>query len=96
VDAMVHENAVVQPFYDSLVAKLIVTAADRELAIARTLRAIDEFVIEGITTTLPLQRALLESEEFISVDFHTRFIDGWLKRRAAEMENENSEPSQSS
>jgi len=75
VDSAVHEQAVVQPYYDSLAAKLIVKAEDRERAVQRTLWAIDEFVVEGIHTTLPLQRRLLLSEEFTNVTHWTRFID---------------------
>ncbi len=82
IDSAVHEGAMVQPFYDSLVAKLIVTAPDRASAIRRAVRAIDEFVVEGISTSLPLQRLLLTSPEFRDNRFHTRFIDGWLKARA--------------
>ena len=82
IDSAVHEGAMVQPFYDSLVAKLIVTAPDRASAIRRAVRAIDEFVVEGISTSLPLQRLLLESDEFRDVTFNTRFIDGWLAARA--------------
>ncbi len=84
IDSAVHENAMVQPFYDSLIAKLIVTAHDRPSAIRRALRAIDEFVVEGIDTSLPLQRELLASEAFATVAFNTRFIDAWLAARAAE------------
>jgi acetyl-CoA carboxylase biotin carboxylase subunit len=82
IDSAVHEGAMVQPFYDSLVAKLIVTAPDRASAIRRAVRANDEFVVEGISTSLPLQRLLLTSPEFRDNRFHTRFIDGWLKARA--------------
>ena len=80
VDSAVHEMAQVQPFYDSLVAKLIVRAPTRERAIQRMLCAIDEFVVEGIHTTLPLQRALIASPEFADVRFHTKFVDEWLAR----------------
>ncbi len=81
IDAAVHEQAVVQPYYDSLVAKLIVTAPDRERAIARLRWAMDEFVVEGIATTLPLQRLLVADPCFAAVDFHTRTIDQWLAGR---------------
>jgi acetyl-CoA carboxylase biotin carboxylase subunit len=91
IDSAVHEGAMVQPFYDSLVAKLIVTAPDRDAAIRRAVRAIDEFVVEGIHTSLPLQRILLQTDEFRDVGFHTRFIDSWLAARAAEAEEDSSE-----
>jgi len=81
VDSAVHDQAMVQPFYDSLVAKLIVTAKDRETAIRRMGWAIDEFVVEGIKTTLPLQRALIDEPEFRDFRFHTKFVDEWLEKR---------------
>jgi acetyl-CoA carboxylase, biotin carboxylase subunit len=80
VDSAIHEQAMVQPFYDSLAAKLIVRGRDREHARTRIGWAIDEFVVEGIHTTLPLQKALLESPEFQQVRFYTRFVDDWVQR----------------
>jgi acetyl-CoA carboxylase biotin carboxylase subunit len=91
IDSAVHEGAMVQPFYDSLIAKLIVTAPDRASAIRRAVRAIDEFVIEGIDTSLPLQRMLLNTPEFRDNQFHTRFIDAWLKARAEADEAEDAQ-----
>ncbi|MDP2306865.1 MAG: acetyl-CoA carboxylase biotin carboxylase subunit [Pseudomonadota bacterium] len=81
VDSAVHEGAFVQPYYDSLVAKLIVYAPDRESAIRKLLGAMDEFVVEGIRTSLPLQKLLLSDPAFRDVKFHTRYIDEWLKNR---------------
>ncbi len=81
VDSAVHEGAFVQPYYDSLVAKLIVYAPDRESAIRKLLGAMDEFVVEGIRTSLPLQKLLLSDPAFRDVRFHTRYIDEWLKNR---------------
>jgi acetyl-CoA carboxylase, biotin carboxylase subunit len=82
VDSAVHEHAMVQPYYDSLVAKLIVKGKDREHAIRRMLWAMDEFVVEGIKTTIPLQRELIASEAFRTMRVNTRYIDSWLKERA--------------
>lgn len=81
IDSAVHEGAMVQPYYDSLVAKLIITANDRESAIRRAIGAIDEYVIEGIRTTLPLQRRLLSDPAFADVDFTTKTVDRWLAAR---------------
>jgi acetyl-CoA carboxylase biotin carboxylase subunit len=81
IDAAVHEGAMVQPYYDSLVAKLIVTADTREAAIQRALQAMDEFVVEGIRTTLPLQRRLIADPAFAAVAFHTKSVDTWLESR---------------
>ncbi|MCB9678359.1 MAG: acetyl-CoA carboxylase biotin carboxylase subunit [Alphaproteobacteria bacterium] len=81
VDSAIHEQAMVQPFYDSLTAKLIVKGRDRDHAIRRLIGAIDEFIVEGIHTTLPLQRELLLSEEFKNATFWTRFVDKWVAER---------------
>ena len=81
VDSAVHEQAMVQPYYDSLVAKLIATAHDRPTAIKKMLWAMDQFVVEGIRTTMPLQKALLECEAFTGSTFHTRYVDAWLGER---------------
>jgi acetyl-CoA carboxylase biotin carboxylase subunit len=81
IDSAVHEGAVVHPHYDSLVAKLIVRASTRKEAIRRCLWALDQFVVEGVHTTIPMQRALVASPEFARVDFHTRFVDGFVAER---------------
>jgi acetyl-CoA carboxylase biotin carboxylase subunit len=81
VDSAVHEGAMVQPYYDSLVSKLIVYAPDRESAIRKLLGAMNEYVVEGIRTSLPLQKLLLSDPAFHEVRFHTRYIDEWLKTR---------------
>jgi acetyl-CoA carboxylase biotin carboxylase subunit len=81
VDSAVHEGAMVQPYYDSLVAKLIAYAPDRDSAIRKLLGSMDEVVVEGIRTSLPLQKLLLADPAFGGVTFHTRFIDDWLKSR---------------
>ena len=83
VDSAIHEHAMVQPYYDSLTAKLIVHGRDREHARRRMINAIDEFIVEGIHTTLPLQRELLETDEFKRVTFWTRFVDEWVKEPEA-------------
>lgn len=81
VDSSIHEGATVQPYYDSLAAKLIVHAPDRETAIRKLLGAMNEYVIEGIRTSLPLQKLLLTDPAFRDVRFHTRYIDEWLRGR---------------
>jgi acetyl-CoA carboxylase biotin carboxylase subunit len=83
IDSAVHEQAMVQPYYDSLVAKLIATAHDRPTAIKKMLWAVDQFVVEGIRTTLPLQRKLLAGAAFGESKFHTRYVDAWLKEHNA-------------
>ena len=81
IDSAAHEQAMVQPYYDSLVGKLIVRGVDREHAIRKMLWALDEFVVEGIKTTMPLQRELLQTSAFQEATFHTRFVDHWLQQR---------------
>ena len=81
IDSAVHEQAMVQPYYDSLVAKLIATAHDRPTAIKKMLWAMDQFVVEGIRTTIPLQRTLLAGDAFRDSTFHTRYVDTWLQER---------------
>jgi acetyl-CoA carboxylase biotin carboxylase subunit len=71
VDSAVYPGYAVPPFYDSLVAKLVVWGADREEAIARGRRALDEYRLEGIKTTIPLHRRLLDEEAFLSGAYNT-------------------------
>ncbi|VBB09809.1 rudiment single hybrid motif [Lucifera butyrica] len=75
VDSAVYPGYEVSPFYDSMVAKLIVWGKDRHEAIQRMKRALDEFVIEGIRTTLPFHRRLLEQEPFVQGNFNTGFLE---------------------
>jgi acetyl-CoA carboxylase biotin carboxylase subunit len=81
VDSAAHEHAIIPPYYDSMVAKLIVHGRDREHAIRRLQWAMDEFIVEGISTTLPMQKELIAGEVFRTMSHHTRYVDGWLKER---------------
>ncbi len=83
VDSAIHEHAMVQPFYDSLAAKLIVHGRDREHALRRMIGSIDEFIVEGIRTTLPLQRELLLTTEFSELTYWTQFVDAYVAEREA-------------
>ncbi|HEY8394396.1 MAG TPA: acetyl-CoA carboxylase biotin carboxylase subunit, partial [Thermaerobacter sp.] len=75
VDSGVRSGSVVQPYYDSLVAKLIAWGRDREEAIARMERALGEFRIEGIKTTVPLYQQILARDDFRRGAFHTRWLE---------------------
>lgn len=75
IDSAVYPGYTISPFYDSMVAKLIVYGRDREEAIARMKRALSEFVIEGVDTTIPFHLRLLEHEDFISGNFDTKFLE---------------------
>ena len=75
VEAYVRTGSRISPYYDSLVAKLIVSGQDRAEALARGRRALDEFVIEGIQTTIPFHRRVLENEVFCAGEATTDFIE---------------------
>lgn len=75
VEAYAQTGSVISPFYDSMVAKLIVWGRDRDEALARGRRALSEFNIEGIATTIPFHQAVLENEIFQRGEAHTDFIE---------------------
>ncbi len=75
VDTAVYPGYVVPPYYDSMIAKLIVHARTRELAIARMRRALEMMVIEGIKTTIPLHLKIMNDEKFQNGDFSTKFME---------------------
>lgn len=75
VDTAAYADAVIPPYYDSLVAKLIAHGTDRAEAIARMRRALEGFVIEGIKTTIPLHLRILEDVDFVRGDFDTNFLE---------------------
>ncbi|AXA35489.1 Biotin carboxylase of acetyl-CoA carboxylase [Candidatus Sumerlaea chitinivorans] len=79
VDSHCYEEYTIPPFYDSMIAKLITWAPTREECIARMRRALDEFVIEGIATTIPFHREVMDSEEFRSGRFGTNFVERFWK-----------------
>jgi acetyl-CoA carboxylase biotin carboxylase subunit len=66
---------VVSPYYDSMLAKLIVHAPDRETAIAAMLAALDGTHIEGVKTTIPVHKKLLARPEFAAVSHHSKFLE---------------------
>jgi acetyl-CoA carboxylase, biotin carboxylase subunit len=74
VDTAAYTDYVIPPFYDSLVAKLIAFGRDRTEAIARMRRALDMFVVEGIYTTIPLHRRIMQDPDFIAGNFDTSFL----------------------
>ena len=78
IDTAMECHQTISPYYDSLIAKLIVHAEDRRMAISRMRRALDEFVVEGIETTLPLHRRIFDDPIFEKGDFSTRFLDGFF------------------
>lgn len=75
VDSGLFAGAVIPPFYDSMVAKLIVHAPTREEAIAKMLRALDEFTVSGIHTTIPFHQQVMAHEHFRNGAFDTKFVE---------------------
>jgi acetyl-CoA carboxylase biotin carboxylase subunit len=78
VDSAAYADAVIPPYYDSMIAKLIVKGRDRAEAIGRMKRALEMFVIEGIKTSIPLQRRILADPDFAAGKIDTHFIERLL------------------
>lgn len=75
VDTHIYSGYVIPPYYDSMIAKLITVAQTREEAIAKMQRALGEFVIEGIKTTIPFHVKLMENEDFRKGNYTTKFLE---------------------
>ena len=75
VDSSIYQGYKVTPYYDSMICKLICHGRDRYEAIQRTKRSLDEFVIDGITTTIDLHKKLLNHKKFINSDFNVNWLD---------------------
>jgi acetyl-CoA carboxylase biotin carboxylase subunit len=82
VDSAVYHGYTIPPYYDSLVGKLIVHGKTRSECLMRLKRALDEFVIDGIETTLPLFRALAREKEIIDGEYHIHWLEEFLARGA--------------
>ena len=78
IDTAIYTGYTVVPFYDSLIAKLMVWAPTREQALRRGRRALDEFRLEGIKTTVPLHARLVEDERVVAGDVHTGYLEELL------------------
>tara|TARA_B100000686_G_scaffold350359_1_gene446123 strand:- start:8801 stop:10138 length:1338 start_codon:yes stop_codon:yes gene_type:complete len=74
VDGSIFQGCKITPYYDSLIAKIICKGRNRKEAIQRTLRSLDEFVVEGITTTVDLHKKILRHKKFIDSDFDTNWM----------------------
>ena len=83
IDSMLFPGYTIPPYYDSLLAKLIVHAEDRPAAIARMKRALGELKVEGPKTTTALHLALMDEPQFRAAQFDTNWLEGWLAQRAA-------------
>ena len=78
IDTAIEAGSEITPYYDSLIAKLIVRGQTREEAMARMRRALDECVIEGIKTTIPLHRRVLDDPDFQKGRFSTAFLERFM------------------
>jgi acetyl-CoA carboxylase biotin carboxylase subunit len=84
MDTAMHQDAVIPPYYDSMVAKLIAYGNDRTEALARMRRALDTLVVEGIKSTAPLHRRIIEHPDFIKGNFSTKWLEVFLEQLAKE------------
>ena len=86
IDTAAYAEYVIPPYYDSLIAKLIVHGSTRDEAIRRMDRALDMFVLEGVKTTIPLHRQILHTPEFEKGDIYTNFLEHLQDNRARAVE----------
>ncbi|WP_035334557.1 acetyl-CoA carboxylase biotin carboxylase subunit [Dokdonia sp. PRO95] len=82
IDTHVYSGYMIPPNYDSMIAKLITTAQTREEAINKMKRALDEFVIEGIKTTIPFHRQLMDHPDYIEGNYTTKFMEDFVMKPA--------------
>jgi acetyl-CoA carboxylase biotin carboxylase subunit len=80
VDSFIYDEYKVVPFYDSMLAKLIVHGKDRNEAISKMRQALDEFVVKGVKTTIPIHRQIFASQQFVESRYTTRFIEEFLQK----------------
>ncbi|MBM3935886.1 MAG: acetyl-CoA carboxylase biotin carboxylase subunit [Sphingomonadales bacterium] len=77
VDTHIYSGYVIPPYYDSMIAKLITVAQTREEAIATMERALSEFVVEGVKTTIPFHQKMLKDPNFLTGNFNTQYLNHW-------------------
>ena len=80
-DSAVYDGYDIPPYYDSMIGKLIVFGDNRELVMNRLRRALEETVLDGIKTTVPLFEDLLDDEEFKKGDYHIHWLGDWLAKQ---------------
>jgi len=78
VDTAAYAEGTIPPYYDSLIAKLVVRGRDRDEAISRMARALEMFVVEGIYTSIPLHRRIMQDPDFRAGNFDTKFMERFL------------------
>ena len=84
MDSALYDGYSIPPYYDSLIGKLIVTGLDREGALARLKRSLDELIIDGIDTTVPLFHALLQEKDILTGDYDIHWLEKWLENQTFE------------
>ena len=82
VDSGLYAGYRIPPYYDSMIAKLIVYGSTRERCIMRLRRALEEMVVEGVKTSLPLHRELIKQPDVLSGDYSIKWLEEWLKERS--------------
>ncbi|MBM7552335.1 acetyl-CoA carboxylase biotin carboxylase subunit [Thalassobacillus pellis] len=75
IDSAAYQNYMIPPYYDSMIAKLITYGKTREEAIKRMKRALDEYIIEGVKTTIPFHQRMMDHPVFVDGDFNTKFLE---------------------
>ena len=83
VDTFAHEGCEISPYYDSMIAKLMTYGRDRAEAIARMKRCLDVMVVEGIKTSIPLHRKIMDDPDFVAGRLDTGFMDRFLPKKKA-------------
>jgi acetyl-CoA carboxylase biotin carboxylase subunit len=83
VDSGLYTGYRVPPYYDSMIGKLIVYGSTRERCIMRLKRALEEFVVEGMKTTIPLHQRLVRDPEFLAGDYTIKWLEQWLARQSS-------------
>ena len=83
VDSGLYTGYRVPPYYDSMIGKLIVYGSNRERCIMRLKRALEEFVVEGMKTTIPLHQRIIDDEAFLSGDYTIKWLEKWLEENPA-------------
>jgi acetyl-CoA carboxylase biotin carboxylase subunit len=81
MDSALYDGYSIPPYYDSLIAKLIVHGRDRPEALARLKRALGELIVDGIDTTVPLFHQLLEEDDILTGDFNIHWLEHWLEEK---------------
>ena len=78
MDSAIYNGFTVPPHYDSLIGKLVVHADDRQMAIKRLARALDELIIDGVHTTLDLFKEILNEDQFKCGEYNIHWLENWL------------------